>query len=303
MKLYLDALSKGWKLTSKYPWLWFYGLFALLLSSNGGEFDFYFRNVDTLISLSQWKAGFENFFSAFQGQWIVLVVLGVIFLAAVLIVFYFSIISQNSLIYSTGRRSSVQLTFTSVYNEARKFFWPSFWINILAKLTIFIIITLLAIPYLVWVNKIYLVAVIFLLIPVVLVVSFIAKYALNYVILEKEKLGSAIKKAFILFKKNWIVSLEMAGIIFILSLALGLALLLVVGIIVAPAMSSAISTAHYLVVFTDIFNVFFLAVIILIILMSIAASIFSAWQWTAWSYLFQDFVEGPQESQIAKVFK
>jgi len=303
MKLYTDALSKGWKLTSKYPWLWLYGLFALLLSSNGGEFDFYFREVDTLTSLSQWQAGLENFLSAFHGQWIVLLVLGVIFLVAVIIVVYFAVISQNSLIYATGQKSSAQLTFPGVYNEARKFFWPSFGINLLAKCLILLIVTLLALPYIFWMNKYYLMIVIFLLIPIVLVISFVTKYSINYLILKKENWQSAIKKAFILFKKNWLVSLEMAGIIFLLSLALGLALMLVVGIIVAPALSSAISTAHYLVVLTDIFNVFFLAVLILIILMAISAAIFSAWQWTSWSYLFQDFVEKPQESQLAKVFK
>lgn len=303
MKLYTDALSKGWKLTSKYPWLWLYGLFALLLSSNGGEFDFYFREVNTLTSLSSWQSGLENFLSAFHGQWIVVAVLGVIFLAAVLVVVYFAIISQSALIYSTGQKTSVALTFPSVYNEARKFFWPTFGINLLAKGLTLLIVTLLAVPYIFWMNKYYLMIVIFILIPIVLVISFINKFAINYLILKKENWKSAIKKAFILFKKNWLVSIEMAGIIFLLSLALGLALMLVVGVIVAPALASAISTAHYLVVLTDIFNVFFLAVVILIILMAISAAIFSAWQWTSWSYLFLDFVEEPRESQIAQYFK
>lgn len=303
MKLYKDALSKGWKLTNRYPWLWLYGLFALLLSGNGGEFDFYFREVDTLTSFSRWKAGLENFFSVFHGQWIVVLALGAIFLAAVLIVGYFAVISQSALIYATSQKSGAQLTFPAVYNEARKFFWPALIINFLAKCLILLIAALLAMPYLLWMNRYYLIAIIFLLIPVVLVISFITKYSINYVILKKEKWQSAVKKALALFRKNWLVSLEMAGIIFLLSLALGMALLLVVGIIVAPALSSAISTAHYLVAFTDIFNVFFLAVLILIILMMISAAIFSAWQWTSWSYLFQDFMDKPQESQIAKVFK
>lgn len=303
MKLYVDALSKGWKLASKYPWLWLYGLFALLLSSNGGEFDLYFREVNTLTSLAQWRSGLMNFISAYQGQWVVLIVLGAIILVAAVIIIYFSVISQSALIYAAGQKSGAQLLFPAVYDEARKFFWPALWINFLAKFSIFAIATVLALPYLFWMNMYYFIVIVFLLIPAVLVVSFVAKYALNYLILKKEKWQSAIKKAFSLFKKNWLVSLEMAGIIFLLSLALGLALLLVVGIIVAPALSSAISTAHYLVVFTDIFNVFFLAVVILIILMAISAAIFSAWQWISWSYLFQDFVEGPKESQIAKVFK
>ncbi|MFA6027515.1 MAG: hypothetical protein WC752_01150 [Patescibacteria group bacterium] len=318
MRLYFKALSDGWKLTSKHTWLWFFGLFALFIVGNGGEFDLYFKNVgrlsgnNSIFSAAFWQQGewveiINRLQSLWTENWIMTLFMAGIFVAALLFVLYFVVISQIALIYAANQGQKSSLSFHQCIVAGNKFFWRALIINIISKLIVIAVLLIIAIPLFFLLSSgtyeaTYSILASILLIPAVIIVSFLNKYAINYAVIDNEKIFPAIKKAFKLFGQNWLVSLEMALIIFILSLLLGLFILAATAIVLAPFLASSISTASaYADPLANILTVLMLAALVLIVGMVLAASIFSAWQLTSWTYLFKELTAGPKEGKLIRV--
>lgn len=321
MQLYTDVLKKGWQVSTKHPWLWFFGLFALLLNGNGGEYNFYLRQVNYLVgrnsvfSPSFWQGKewqsiidkLENFWAASPA---ITIILSVVLVLALVIVVYFVIISQAALIKAAHQSETSKPDFKKTFSAVNKNFWAVFAVNLLAKLSIFLVLILLAVPFLnlildtnnEYYNSLYFVVGLLILVPLVLIVSFVTKYAVNYIVIEQQKIGVAIKKAFVLFYNNWLVSLEMALIIFILSIALGVFLLLASAILLAPFLASSVATVHDGSL-AGVFTIMFIGVIIAIIALAVGAAIFSSWQWTSWTFLFKELTKGPKQGKLIRVFQ
>lgn len=318
MRLYFKALADGWKLTSKHNWLWLFGLFALLIGGNGGEYDLYFKNVSLLssqnsvFSVSFWQKNelaqiSERLIALWTNNWITTILLGSILLFSLLFVLYFIIVSQISLVYAAAQGPKNGLTFHDCYSAGQKYFWPVLTINIISKAFIFAVLFLIVFSFSVpdyFYQTIYSILGSLLLVPAVIIVSFLSKYAVNFIVLKNEKIFPAIKKGAVLFAKNCLVSLEMALIIFILSILLGLFIMLSTAVVLSPFLASVIGTAQaYADPLANIYTVLMLAALILVMGMVLAASIFSAWQWTSWTYLFKELTKGPKESKLVRILQ
>lgn len=243
---------------------------------------------------------------------------GAVFLALALIAFaiWLAIGSFGALISSAyaldkktlrHRSGQAKIHFWKALDHGRRHFWQLLGINLLGKIIIFISLTLAGtlFSYIIFnssVARAFLYFFIFLiLVAASLLVSFLIIYASCFVVIKLQKIPQAIKNAWHLFIKNWVVSFEAMVLIFclnILAQALIFAALVVFSIpflfLLLLFYTAAVSSAPAIVI-----GVWILSSIILIIA---AGSFFSTFQIVAWTYIFDRIEKGGVLSKIHRIF-
>jgi len=319
--LYRPIVKRSWQIAKANPSLWLFGLFAIFVSS-GGELEILLRALYNqqssgiieafVTSFSQgWAEGSQMANAGFWlNSWSFLLnnfgsaISVVAFLVAVLLVSIFfvwlTISSQIALIknislINKNKKSSLKEGFEFSLDN----FWPVFVIVVVLRL---VIITLLA--FLgwelwllasagLWGKALY--ALSFLLfVGGVLLLSFLLKYQIFYVLLKKQKLAVAFKSGWQLFLKNWLISLEMALLMFIAYLAatilstLAMTILTAVPVVVIPYYFDSLP-------FILKVTVSFLAFVAMIATVLFISAYLATWQWTAWTLLFEKLAGGGEE--------
>lgn len=305
-----SILKQAWKNTLKYKYLWLFGLFATLTVA-GGAWEYNLLNqgfsqniiegsyiqLAKLISLfdvaanffggvlSLFQHGFWNFLNGLS----VLIVIGLLFA----IVIWLAVCSQGALINALKKIFKNKKETTISYREnitvGHKNFWPVLGMNLLIVLFIYISFLFISLPLLILALKdIYLLGIIYvilfvLFVPISTGFALMMKYAISYQIFEGYGFKKSIQKAYRLFMKNWLISLEMAVILFIISFLAGFIFSLLISIIILPLLitSIALSSAWLSL----------LIVYLGIILIIIFGAILSSYQITVWTQLFYELKE------------
>lgn len=250
--LYRPILKRALGIVWRHKVLWFLGFFAALLGGSG-EIDILVGGLNNV----SWgtlfgetakevvlKGGLVEFLTDMRARFSTIPGAGIVvlatFLGALIIFLGLFIVSQIILINRTatyaqglvqGKESGLKIV--------KRYFWKILGLNIINKGVIFGLFILLGLISLSIVNKTSgLVAVILMIIFYIVLlslcinVSFITRYASFYIILTGERLGQALRNGRGLFFRNWLVSMEMAGILFGLNIIVGL-LMMALSIIVA----------------------------------------------------------------------
>jgi len=319
--LYRPVLKKAAEITRKFKNLWFFGLFAVLVSA-GGEYEIISRglyNPDSNSILSAFITSFQTGWQEGAGlagnsfwQNLGLLILRnsatlatglfvlLLIVTITLFVVWLVLASQIALIKDISLAAkNKKATIAEGLQFANKNFWPIFVIIVCLKVALFILFGILGLELMwlfgtgVWGAVLYLVSfVVFVILT--LIISFVLKYQTFYVLLKRQKLFDALKSAGKLFADNWLISLEMAGIMLGAYLAVAsisvfvLALLAGIPIIIIPLYLSALPT-----VIADILAGIALLLAVVIILWLTA--VMTVFQWAGWTVLF-DRLEGGEES-------
>lgn len=314
MFLYRDILKQSFGVIWRNKYLWFFGFFAAFLGSfleleflfNKMDSTFIQRFINNLKSLKETGilSGqvFSNFINLFKTEPISMSIMVVIFLI-ILVLFAFliwlSVVSQIGLVNNsagtlkTKTEEKNKLGIQEGVEAGIKSFWPVFFINLLVKAFIYIIFLCLSFLmfYIAYQSsleiKIVLLNIVLfvLFIPLALILGFIAKYAICYVVIEKNNFSQAVKKAFDLFLKNWLVSIEMAFIIFIISFFVSLGILLASFIISLPILLLLNLSLLYSAAMLS-FWIFILGMLILSVFVAVTGAALSAFRITAWTDFF-----------------
>ncbi len=302
-----SILKQAWNNTLKYKYLWLFGLFATLTVA-GGSWEYNLINqsfsqniidgsylqLEKLISLfevvanfgvgllSLFKSGFWSFLSGLS----VLIIIGM-FLA---IIIWLAISSQGALINALKKiltsKKEVKISYRENITVGHKNFWPVLGMNILIRLFIYFCFFLISIPLLVLALKDFsLLAIIYIILFVLFVpistgFTLMIKYAISYQIFESEGFVKSIEKGYKLFRKNWLISLEMAVILFIVSFLAGLIFSFVISIFIIPLFITGLAMNA---VWLSLFMVY-LGIALLIIF----GAILSTFQISAWTQLFYE---------------
>jgi hypothetical protein len=105
------------------------------------------------------------------------------------------------------------------------------------------------------------------------------------VTLKKEDFGSALRSGFSLFKKNWLISLEMAIILFVISFLATIAVFIACAVLAIPFIILATSFFQ-LFSFAAFWGVFIIGIIVLALFVVLAGSLITVFQISAWTGLF-----------------
>ncbi len=225
------------------PSIWFFGIFTGFLGNAGGLeliFSSYgfgsegiiFAILSGLVEGGLFtKVAMQNLAKAIFTHPIYVFLTIMFFLLVIaisILALWLSTVCMSSLIAKVvAAAKNKKLEFKEAFSLGIAKFWPVLAVNILIRLIslfLFMLIGALALikfPGAVFVFVICFIIILFL----ILIVSFIGKYAICGIVLENWKFKKAIKEAFGLFVRNWWLSLELAMILFLIYAAINLILI------------------------------------------------------------------------------
>jgi hypothetical protein len=320
MSLYKTILGQAWKTTWNYKYLWFFGIFAALLGS-GGEYEILFRSFSSDASQAVfpgWQSiaetgifNIQNMGQAIKEDPLAFMTVIIIFLITLALfgfLIWLAVISQAALVnnaagYINGKKND----FKSGIAKAGEKFWPVFSLNIIIKLVIYLAFVLVSLPVVltaasqgpVAANLTYIIAFI-IFIPVALALSFVVKYAIAYVIIKNSGFIESIKSGWQLFTKNWLVSIEMAFVLFLINFFVGLLLILMVLTLTIPFLFLSVA-AFKLANIAGFWLIATLALIIFLVIVILGGALLSTFQISSWTGLFIQLVNKGGISKIARI--
>ncbi len=313
--LYRSILKSAWKITKKYKFLWIFGVFALWLG-NGGEMQIFFKTLNfveesTAIGIPQTIGNNLLFLNFFNGLSFSAILIGIIF---TLIFFIFLLLgvwlvvtSQTAIIKTTHAISEKkEVSFSSVFKSSTPYFLPVLGLNLISKVLVAFLVFVLLLPILLIVvgsgSKFalllsILIWVIFL--PFAAIISFIIKYAINFLLIKKEKFSDSISKAWILFKANWLVSIEMALALLIINFLVGLIMVYVTVALVGPYYKIDLLTI--MAFKNQAFGLVFFKILPLVIIYVLLGALMAVFQTVSWTLLFEKLVAGKAYSKLIRL--
>lgn len=324
--LYRPVLKQAWKTVSKFKSLWFFGLFALLVSA-GGEYEIIVRGIynpqsDGIINsfLMSFQQGWQEGLALTQGNlwgnlWNLLVTdygqlaltlfALLLIIVLTLVVIFLVVVCEIALIKGASLAGkNKKMSIREGINFSHHNFWPVFGVVAILKAVIFAIFSLLSLELWLlsglgsWGNLLYILSFI-LFVAIVLIVSFVLKYQRFYLILRKEKFGQSLRSAWQLFIKNWLISIEMAlimlGVYLVATFLWFFIVLILAGIpiIIIP---------FYLAVLPALFKVLIsvLAAVLALASVFLITAIMTAFQWSGWVALFERLDTGEKASKLER---
>lgn len=301
---YRDALAFGWRLATRHPVLWVYGLFAAVLGQMGFLDLFsllYKAAVRGPLPFWEYLARVRGLFSElmsrplsfFREDWFWALWLAILFVGLFLHLAVAAVISQGALISAAAHAKSPR----GLPKDGREWhagverFWELLALNLGRKvlLAFFILAVSLAGHTAIQSGEpadIVMFLSLFITVAVVGVVSsFFLLYAAAYAVVEDLSLRQAVYSAWNLFIDHWLVSFEM-GFLFVAFQAL-LVVVAVSGFIVllAPAVflwffaivtGSAVLLSASVVLFLALFALF----------AAFLGSVFTVFSTSVWTHLF-----------------
>jgi len=138
-------------------------------------------------------------------------------------------------------------------------------------------------------------------IPLSIVLSFLTKYAIAFVVIKEESLLSAYKESWNLFIKNWLISVEMAFLLFFISFVSALGLILLFLIITVPILFIIILFSQILV-YVNILVIVFGAMVVYLVAMIIFGSFMTTFQISSWTNLFIELISKGGVSKLNRIF-
>lgn len=319
--IYRPILKIAWQILWRAKYLWFFGLFAVLIG-NSGELNLVINNFSSIsegaVSLSGLKELYlKGTFGSFSANarvllanfnWAALVLL-LILLALAIFVIWLSVVSQAGLINGAYKEYHKQPSdFASSFKIGRQNFWRVLGINIIGKFIIYGILLIIGLPLTLMylrqaseTGQLLLILLSFIiLIPLAVIISFLVKYAVIFAILKKESVGQAIKSGWQLFIKNWIVSIEMAIILFLVSIAAIIVMILAAIVLTIP-LSLLLYIFYALKVQGLLMLVVVLSLALFILLLFWISALLSTYQMISWVLLFDRLTESQVYSKIARL--
>ncbi|HOZ53608.1 MAG TPA: hypothetical protein PK142_02935 [bacterium] len=327
MLSYRTVLKQAWKISWKNKILWFFGFFASLISFSA-EFKVISRSLNqemglqTLNNLKLFlntgifsKDSWLNFIELIKNdpKSILFLVLVLILIAGVSIFFaWLSTVSQISIINSVKNiinEKKEKITIKNSIKNSNKSFWPVFLMNIVISLAINIIYLIISFLFVLVIIKNQATATILyglvfiIFIAISLFLSFIIKYGIAYVVIEKEKFFLAIKRGWSLFFNNWLISIEMAIVLFFINL---LAIILVsflsfiaFFLFFGLALSTTLIASPAIIFWT----ILIIGILVVLAIMALGGAILNTFQTSSWTDLFIKIKDEKKEAKLERIFK
>lgn len=336
MFLYRNILSQAGKITWRNKYLWFFGLFAALLG-NGGEYEILARGlsgnagffpgwqrfIETGVFSSQTLINIKQIMHEDPLSLIMILAVGLVIFVLFGFLVWLVIVSQAALVNNSAdiitEKKLGKLRIQNGVAVGMKNFWPVFGLNIVIKLVIYLLFILLSLPFVLSlaphsfsevglaknsmaaIDLFYVIAFV-IFIPLAIALSFIIKYAIAYVVIRGSGFCAAIRDGWKLFAGNWLVSIEMAFILFFINLLVGLALVLTVLILAVPFLFLAL-IFYYIFSATGFWVVAILALIIFLAITVLTGAALSTFQIASWTGLFIKLINKGGTSRIVRMFK
>ena len=320
MSFYRNILKQAWVLTKNNKYLWWFGAFAALLG-NGGELEILFNNVggdpgqalfpawqrifSTGIFSGHTLANIGNLFRQDTLNIIFVLVACLLALAVCLFLIWLVIVSQAAVVNNSAAViKQKKHTLRDGLDSGILNFWPVLALNIIIKAVIYTLLVVISLPAIFYQgnfnsNLFYIIALV-IIVPVTIILSFIMKYAVAYVVINKSKVEPAIKKSWRLFKENWLISFEMAIILFIINLLVGLAIILAILVLAVPFLFLGL-IFYYSFSVVGSWLIVILAFTSFLFIIVLAGAALAVFQISSWTGLFLEIDKKSVTSKLVRM--
>ncbi len=238
MPFYRNILKQAWTLTWRNKYLWWFGIFAALIG-NGGELEILFNNsganpnqalfpawqriASTGVFSRHTLANIGNLLKQDTLNIILVLISCLIVLAIFLFLVWLVVVAQAAAVNNSAAIiKQKKHNFKDGLDSGMLNFWPVLVLNIIVRVVIYILLVVISLPVIFYqgnfsANLFYIIALVIIL-PVAIILSFIMKYAVAYAVINKSRVAAAIKQSWRLFRNNWLISFEMAVMLFFINL-------------------------------------------------------------------------------------
>lgn len=320
---YRSILKQAWLIVWKHKYLWFFGLFASLAVAGGSmEYQFAtqglgqglingsYQGLSGLLALSEvcqaFWLGIIDIFS--QNIIVILNVLTILLLvfALIAVFIWLAISSQAALVDNvkkiiTTKKNLNILSIREGLTSGHRHFWSVLGLNVLIKILISFVFLIVCLPLLFMVlsNSYFFVVsyiILFVIfIPIAVSLSLIIKYAISYNVLENYSAIKSLESGWKLFKKNWLISLEVAIILFVINFLSSFILLVIVSILFFPLL--------FLSILFSMTWLIFLLILLIIITAVIFGSLLTTFQVASWTNLYLHLKEEKGMAKLERIFQ
>lgn len=232
MLSYRDTIAAAWRVAWRRPWLWLLGIFAAALG-NTGEFQLLLNAFDRLGNPGQawwWPTAWVP---AGGGAGAGVLVATLLILAVAGALLWASVRSMNALFSASdqllaGRESDLR----SAWRSSGGRFWATLGLTVIGKILTGVLLLAAVAPLVLAIGTgsskatviVGGVAAFAIFVPLSMVIAFATKYGIAYAVLERRPFGHALADGWSLFWRNWLVSLEVALVLFAIGAAVSVAL-------------------------------------------------------------------------------
>lgn len=319
--LFRDSIRQSWVIAWRYKYLWLFGFFAALLG-NGGELQVLLNNVINIGESPQTLLGIQNLyttgflgimyvnFKSFLSQsTLEAIFFLLVFLTTTFVAIWLIVTSQGALFDGIKKIQNGKKTdLAQGYRAGSKFFGRILALNVISNAVVYGLFIAVSLPIvLVLLVKstdtgilLYVLFGFIILVPIALVISFVSKYAILYVVWMEQSLGRAISSGWHLFKRNVLVTVEASLIILGFSILGALALIIVLAFLSIPFFMLG-----FLSILFDSTLAFTVVLVIGFIVIGVAVGIygamFSVYRYAFWALIFSRLVDNKGESKILRV--
>lgn len=312
-------LKQAWNITKKYRYLWFFGIFASLLSI-GGEYQLITQSATTrpggsflsngniiwqIILSPDFYQGFVNLATENSAALLAVICIFLLSVGLAVIMLYLAILSQSAIVSQSAqillnKKKKTNLNISDGLAEAKPHFWRVLGLNLFSYIVVVLSLFLISLPlvFLIITDTLAIsIAYTLLFIvfaPIALSIALLIKYAIAARVLENTSFVSSIQKGLKIFKNNWLVSLEMALILFIINFAVGIVTLFFIALLFMPMLFIAIQ--FYAPILAAI------SLVLSIGTMLVVASWLNTFQISTWTGLYLHLQDKKGRSKLERLF-
>ncbi len=318
---YFQTFIASWKTVWQNKVLWFFGLFALFLSS-GQWYDFFYHSFSSdfllsannfilrLVRLHVFSLSFlvkaKSVMAANPFPFFILFLIFFLILAIFFFFVWLAVVAQGGLIASLLRiKNGEKPTAVLGLRDGKRRFWDILSLNIIYYFfvwTPFMVLGLCSALHNFKLFKFWTVAlfIFFLLVlPFLIVISFVFNFSLVYLLAEPISLFQAIKKSFRLFFRHFITNVEIAIYLFLVNYIFKYLVALMVFLLLIPLSSLGTFSLYLSSGFSFNFYFFIIPLFIVALVLWLTA-LLTAYNYSVWVSAFSVFVKG---EKIPSLFK
>jgi hypothetical protein len=316
---YRKVYPRSWQTIKNNSSLLFFGLFASILGFQEITIIFNFNKLEadflsaTIMSLYEWI----SILAMTQITWanlpavLNLILIFIIFAAIIIL----AISSQGALISaavdaaSKGKKT-IGIYFSKHFQIGLEKFWSLLGLNIVNILIGYFFVKLIIQPliYFIIVSNtgpgLYLlltIIVFFILVPLVVIISFVTRYGAAYIILKNQNFSKAFVNGWNLFKSNWLITIENAILLIFITFIFFLLMLSAMVFAFTPFLILSLLISYGALVYWLIILIGSLLAVVIFIL---ASGMFGAYYNLIWANIWIQLTgKGKSHSKVQRVTK
>lgn len=319
--LYRVILKRAWHLTWSHKELWIFGFFATFLQT-AGVAEIMIKawsrvsdegwNAAALLQSSYPGAAFVSGLSAGIGDRVrfdpsALVPI-VIILAIFVTLFWFVAASEGALVWAAKGGKKKLPAIEESFAHGRTHGWQIAFIHVISKLLLAALFMVTSLPLILVAaeatyQNLALYFISFLIFfPLALIVSFMTIYAVCAMVISKQRFSDAIHTAWHLFRKHWLISIETALILLVVSLAGGVAIALIALILAVPV--SLLIVSAFIVGSTTTFGVVATVGVLVLVLFALAVgAIVTTFEIVTWTLLYERLARRGGVAKLVRILR